>query len=165
MQKERERITNELSNNGYYLFTKDYIYYEIDSTIENNRVNITLGIKNFAYKYSDYSDSIMERAHQRFYVKNIYIQPDFVSKKMDYVKKDTIKIESGTGKEIADSITNKEVDYYILHTEELKYKTKVLLNCVFLRKGELYQLQNVDDTYKRLSELKSFKTPSIIAFI
>ena len=161
MQKERERITNELSNNGYYLFTKDYIYYEIDSTIENNKVNITLGIKNFAYKYSDYSDSIMERPHQRFYVKNIYIQPDFVSKKMDYVKKDTIKIESSTGKEIADSITNKEVDYFILHTADLKYKTKVLLNCVFLRKGELYQLQNVDDTYKRLSELKSFKTINI----
>ena len=161
MQKERERISSELSNNGYYLFTKDYVYYEIDSTIENNRVNITLGIKNYAYKYSDYSDSIMEKPHQRFYIKNIYIQPDFVSKKMDYIQKDTIRIESGTGKEIADSVKGKDVDYYILHTQDLKFKTRVLLGCVFLRKGELYQLQNVDDTYKRLSELKSFKTISI----
>ncbi|MCX6297208.1 MAG: BamA/TamA family outer membrane protein, partial [Bacteroidetes bacterium] len=145
MQLERERISTELSNNGYYLFTKDYVYYEIDSTIENNRVNITLGIKNFAYKYSDYSDSILEKPHQRFYISNIYIQPDFVSKKMDNVKKDTLKIE----------------DYYILHTESLKFKTKVLLNSVFIRKGELYQLQNVEDTYKRISELKSFKTINI----
>lgn len=161
MQKERERISNELSNNGYFLFTKDYVYYEVDSTLPNNKVNITLGIKNYAYKFSDYSDSIVERPHQRFYIRNIYLQPDFVSKKMDYVKKDTIRIESGTGHEIPDSVKNKEVDYYVLHTNELKYKTKVLLNCVFLRKGELYQLQNVDDTYKRLSELKSFKTINI----
>lgn len=161
MQLERERITNELNNNGYYLFTKDYIYFEIDSTIENNRVNITIGAKNYAYKYSDYSDSIVEIAHQRFYIKDIYIQPDFVSKKMDYMKKDTIRIESGTGKEIADSVKGKEVDYFILHTSDLKFKTKVLLNCIFIRKPELYQLQNVDDTYKRLSELKSFKTINI----
>ncbi len=161
MQQERERITNELSNNGYYLFTKDYIYYEVDTTLPDNKINVTLGIKNFAYKYSDYSDSIVERPHQRFYIKNVYIQPDYVSKKMDYLKKDTIRIESGTGKEIADSVKGKEVDYYILHTESLKFKTRVLLNCVFVRKPELYQLQNVEDTYKRLSELKSFKTINI----
>lgn len=161
MQQERERITTELSNNGYYLFTKDYVYYEVDSTLPNNKVNITLGIKNFAYKYSDYSDSIVEKPHQRFYIKNIYIQPDYVSKKMDYLKKDTVRIESVTNKEIPDSVKGKEVDYYILHTESLKYKNRVLLNSIFIRKGELYQLQNVDDTYKRLSELKSFKTINI----
>jgi hypothetical protein len=145
MQKERERITYELNNNGYYLFTKDYIYYEVDSTIANNRINITIGIKKFAYKYSDYSDSIIERPHQRFYINNIYIQPDFVSKKLDYQKKDTL---------IAD-------DYNIIHSEALKFKTKVLLNSVFVRKGELYQLKNVEDSYKRISELKSFKTINI----
>lgn len=145
MQQERERITDELSNNGYYLFTKDYIYYEVDSTIQDHRVNITLGIKNYAYKYSDYSDSIVERPHQRFYISNIYIQPDFVSRKMDGIKKDTLKAE----------------DYFILHTDKLKFKTRVLLNTIFIRKGELYQLKNVEDTYKRLSELKSFKTINI----
>ena len=145
MQKERERITYELNNNGYYLFTKDYIYYEIDSTIANNRINITIGIKNFACKYSDYSDSIVESSHQRFYINNIYIQPDFVSKKLDYQKKDTLKVD----------------DYHIIHSEELKFKTKVVLNSVFVRKGELYQLKNVEDSYKRISELKSFKRINI----
>ena len=146
MQSERERITNELNNTGYYLFTKDYVYYEIDSTIGNRKVNITLGIKNFAYKYSNYSDSIIERPHQRFYINNIYIQPDFISKKADTIpNKDTIK--SG--------------DYYIIHSTKLQYKTRVLLNSVFVHKGELYQLNNVENTYKRISELKAFKTINI----
>ncbi len=145
LQKERERITYELNNNGYYLFTKDYIYYTIDTTIGNKKVNVILGIKNFAHKYSDYADSIVEAPHQRFYVNNIYIQPDFVSKKLDNLQKDTI---------VADG-------YYVLHTGKLRYKTKVLLSSVFIHKGELYQLKNIEDTYKRLSDLKAFKSINI----
>lgn len=145
MQAERERITGELNNNGYFFFTKEYVYYEVDTTIGNRMVNITLGIKNFAKKYSESSDSVVETPHRRYYINNIYIEPDFVSKKYDNVPKDTIKVD----------------DYYILHTKKLRYKTKVLLGSIFIRKGELYQLQNVEDTYKRISELKAFKTINI----
>jgi outer membrane protein assembly factor BamA len=146
LQKERERITSELNNNGYFLFTRDYVHYQIDTTVGKRMVNITLSIKNFAQKYSNYSDSIIETPHKRFYISNIYIQPDFVSKKTDAVsKKDTLFTD----------------DYYIVHSKKLRYKTKVLLNSVFIRKGELYQLKNVQDTYKRLSELNAFKSINI----
>lgn len=145
MQQERERITNELNNNGYYLFTKDYIYYLVDTTNGNKKVNITLGIKNFAKKYSEDSDSIIESPHRRFYIRDIYIQPDYVSKKLENQHKDTIKAD----------------DYFILHTQKLRLKTRVLLNSVFIRKGELYQLKNSEDTYKRLSELREFRTINI----
>jgi outer membrane protein assembly factor BamA len=144
-QSERERITAELNNNGYFFFTKDYIHYEIDTTIGNKKVNVTLGIKNFARKYSETSDSVVETAHRRYYINNIYIEPDFVSKKFDNYPKDTLKVE----------------DYTILHTSRLRYKTRVLLGAIFIRKGELYQFQNVEDSYKRLSELKAFKTINI----
>lgn len=145
IQSERDRVTNILNNTGYYLFTKDYIYYEIDTSIGNRKVNITLGIKNFVKKFDETSDSIIETPHQRFYINNIYIQPDFISKKIDLGAKDTLIIDN----------------YNILHNEKLKYKTKVLLNDIFIRKGELYQLQNVENTYKRLSVLKAFKTINI----
>ncbi len=145
IQKERDRVTAQLNNNGYFLFTKDYIYFEIDTTIGSRKVNITMGIKNFARKFNDYSDSIVEAPHKRFFINNIYIQPDFISKKADDVHKDTLLVEG----------------YNIVHKEKLRYKTKVLLDAVFIRQGELYQLKNVDDTYKRLSELKAFKSISI----
>lgn len=145
LQKERERITTNLNNNGYFLFSRDYIYYEIDTTVGNRRVNVTIGIKNYAKKINDFTDSITETLHQRFYVNNIYIQPDFISRKADTLHKDTTFIDN----------------YNILHTRKLRYKTRVLLNGVFIRKGELYQLKNVEDTYKRLSELKAFKSINI----
>ncbi|MCE9538990.1 MAG: BamA/TamA family outer membrane protein [Bacteroidetes bacterium] len=145
IQAERDRVTNTLNNTGYYLFTKEYIYYKIDTSIGNRKVNITMGIKNYAKKFNEFSDSIVETPHQRFLINNIYIQPDFVSKKNDAEAKDTLIVG----------------DYHILHKEKLKYKTRVLLNDIFIRKGELYQMKNVEDTYKRLSVLKAFKTINI----
>lgn len=146
LQKERDRITNDLLNNGYYLFTKDYVYYEVDTNVGNRKVNITLGIKNFAKKYNDYSDSIVETNHQRFYINKIYIQPDHVQRKQDNTSKDTL---------VAD-------DYTFLYEKNTqpKHKTKVILNAIFIKKG-LFQQINVDDSYKRLAELKAFKSINI----
>lgn len=145
LQAERERITNELNNNGYYFFTKEYIYFQIDTTIGTKKVNITLGIKNFARKYSEVSDSVVETPHRRYYVNDIFIDPDFITHNSGTLKNDTLKVE----------------EYYIVHSKKLRYKTRVLLGAIFIRKGELYQLMNVEDTYKRLSELKAFKTINI----
>ena len=145
LQKERDRITANLNNEGYFLFTRDYIHYQIDTGTDKNKVSVILSIKNYSERFAPGSDSLIERPHQRFYINNVYIQPDFISKKTDLGKKDTIKVD----------------DYFILHSGELRYKLKVLLNAVFIHKGELYQAQNADDTYKRLSELKTFKSINI----
>ena len=145
LQKERERITALLNNDGYYLFTKDYIHYKIDTGETKSKVNITLSIKNFTKKSPEYADSLIQVPHPRFYINRVYIQPDFISKKLDLAQKDTIKAG----------------DYYILHNGRLKYKRRVILNAIFIRKGELYQAHNTQDTYKRLSELKAFKSIDI----
>lgn len=146
LQKERDRITNFLNNKGYYLFTKDYIYYEIDTTIGNKKVNVTLGVKNYIQKINDLNDTLVESTHQRFHIDNIYVQPDFISKKNNSLTKDTLLVD----------------DYFILHTAKLEYKTKVLLDAIFIKKGDLYQLKNVENTYKRISELKAFKAINIL---
>ncbi len=153
--KERERITNELNNNGYYFFTKDYIHYEWDS-IAGRKVDLTMRISNFATKYSEESDSIVESPHKRFYINRVYIETDYVSKKLDLITKDTTRVD-----DYGNESLEKEAPYYILHTNKLRYKTRVLLNSVFIRKKELFQLQNVMDTYKRLQEIKAFKSISI----
>ncbi len=86
IQKERERITTNLNNNGYYLFTQDYIYFQVDTNIGNRKANITIGIKNFAKKLNDQSDSIVESPHQRFIIDNIYIHPNFAFYATDKIK-------------------------------------------------------------------------------
>ena len=153
---ERERITANLNNNGYYLFTKDYIYYQWDSS--DRKARITLGIKNFATKFSENSDSIVESPHERFYINDVFIETDFVLKRQEGFARDTIKVDD-FGKRIVDKNINPS--YYIIHTDKLRYKTRVLLNTIFIHKGEIYRLKTVEDTYKRLQEIKSFKSINI----
>lgn len=43
---ERERLLNLLRNAGYYRFSREYIYFDLDSTIGKHQIDIRIGIKN-----------------------------------------------------------------------------------------------------------------------
>ena len=44
--EERERLTNLLRSNGFYDFNREYIYFDLDSTLGNKQIDIYLGLKN-----------------------------------------------------------------------------------------------------------------------
>ncbi|MFH1004783.1 MAG: BamA/TamA family outer membrane protein [Bacteroidota bacterium] len=144
LQSERDRITDMLRNEGYFYFAKDYIYFEADSAMGEKQIDITIDIKNPIVKVSGEKDSIAEIAHTRYYLGKIYIQINHD----DRIKKtptDTIVVN----------------DYYITSTGHLQYKSNLITNAIFFNTGGLFQQKNVELTYKRLSELKMFRTIQI----
>lgn len=141
LQQERDRITELLRNEGYYQFSKEYIYYEVDSSLGTHEVDVTLGIKNKLIKTGENKDSVMEVPHSRFYLNNIYIYTDY-DPKIKTNPRDSLLID----------------DYYLLSNGPLRYKPSLLMSAVFVSKGELFQQQHADQTYKRLSELKMFRS-------
>ncbi|MBI4947410.1 MAG: BamA/TamA family outer membrane protein [Bacteroidetes bacterium] len=141
LDKERDRITSLLRNEGYFYFAKDYIYFEVDSFLGSHEVDITLGIKNPMMKIPEPKDSIAESTHKRYYLNNIYIQTDYDSKR-NLTPTDTLLVN----------------DYYLLSTGKLIYKPRLITDAVFLVKGDLFQQVNYESTYKRLSELKLFRS-------
>ena len=76
LNKERERITTFLMNNGYKYFNKEFIYFKIDSNLNSNQVNVELRIQNYKYKDPVY-DTILERNHAQYNVMKVEIYPDF----------------------------------------------------------------------------------------
>ena len=149
IQAERDRIEYHLNNEGYYLFTKEFIYFKIDTVSIKGKVNIVVGIKNYIKKAEGLTDSIIESPHRQFYINNIYIETNFSPTKKDSVKTDTL-------------IAGKNGEYTILYNKKIKYKTRVLLDAIFIRKGDLYKFKNVEATYKRLSEIKVFKFINVV---
>jgi outer membrane protein assembly factor BamA len=59
-------------------------------------------------------------------------------------------------------ITGKNGEYTIFYNKKIKYKTRILLDAIFIRKGDLYKFKNVEATYKRLSEIKVFKFINVV---
>lgn len=43
---ERERILNLLKNHGYYDFSREYVYFDLDSTLGNHKIDVSIGLKN-----------------------------------------------------------------------------------------------------------------------
>lgn len=63
MDKERDQITSHLRNNGYFMFTKEYISYEVDTNLRQNKADITLRIDG--------------KRHQKYEIEEVFIYPDY----------------------------------------------------------------------------------------
>ncbi len=146
MQKERDRITENQLNNGYFYFAPEYIYFLADTNLAGPNVNITIGVKMFSEAYSSSIDSLVYKNHPRFYIQNVYVIPEsikeFRGKSNEVYMKDTI-------------------DYHgikILHNNKLKFRKKDLLRDVTVAPGRLYQQDKAEETYKGMSSLRVFKS-------
>ncbi len=146
LQAERDRITENLLNDGYYYFAQEYIHFKVDSNLVGNKVNLTIELKKFSQKYNELNDSLIYLNHPRFTIQNVYIIPetitDFRGRLNDVYMKDTI-------------IYN---DIKILHNNKLKFRLKDLTRDVVLYEGQLYQKNLAEQTYKGLTNLKVFKS-------
>jgi len=146
-QKERERITRVLNDEGFYAFSKSYVHYEIDSGINGHLMNVTIGIKKYKYVDSVYADSEKEASHPRFHIHSIYVQMQYNPATTNiYEAKDTIWVDSTA---------------FIYPAGQLRFHPKRILAKIFFRKGDLYRVSNVEYTYTGLSELKVFRYVNI----
>jgi outer membrane protein assembly factor BamA len=143
MQQERDRITTNLLNNGYYFFESDYIYFDIDSGLPNHMINVTIGNKKFPTFATAEKDSITYINHPRYYVNNIYIITENIkgSYQNEFFK-DTIHHE----------------DLIFLNNYPMKYKYSVITHNIEFFKGQVFQKSLAERTYKRLLNLGVFRT-------
>lgn len=141
LQDERTRITRLLKNKGYFFFSKEYIFFEADTT--GKRVEITLGIKDIEQK--DDNNKTYYTPHQSYTINNIYVR-------LNYDNQLTYQIAS-------DTIIEKEVHF--IDEGSFNFKPKAISRALFLKKNQLYQLQNQELTYQNLSALRAFNFISI----
>ena len=93
LENERKRITNILSDSGYYKFNKDYIIYEADSTRTNDSIDVNLKLMKFRA-----NSKSPEKDHNRYYINKV----NFTSADGDKIKlrrsvlSDNLAIKEGT---------------------------------------------------------------------
>lgn len=71
---ERDRLTALYKNNGYYKFSKEYIHFLADSTLNKRQVDLSVKIKHPQIKLDS---TIVDLNHHKYQLRNIYIQTDF----------------------------------------------------------------------------------------
>ncbi|NVO01757.1 MAG: BamA/TamA family outer membrane protein [Bacteroidetes bacterium] len=151
--KERERITKNIKDLGYYYFSKEFIYFKIDSTMGKNRLDVFLGIKNLVVNKKTDKDTILKKDHSRYLIRRIIVYPDFTVSQNDTTKNDTniIYIQQRSKK-------SKLIEYVFLQKgSDYRVKPRTITQCVFVKPGIYYKLEDVNQTYQRLSDLKIYK--------
>jgi hypothetical protein len=146
-QDERARIEANLKNKGYYNFAKEYIYFEADSAVGNHKVDITLGVKPFILQKT--SDTLVTSEHRKYKIHSVKVVLDR-----------DVALDDEESKGFT------EWNYDSIHFSSVgKLKpvvhTSTLANSVYIRPGQPYHLQTVDETYRHLSSLRVFKFVNI----
>ncbi len=159
LQKERDRISRNLRNEGFYGFSRDYIHFRVDSTIRNNRVDIDILVNNPVKVYRvDRRDSVVTKRHKRYKVDNIYVFPDYLALRSEAVKYDTTvyhqPVNNQNGK---DSLA-----YYFVHREPLRIRPSTIIKNLRFEPGDYYRVSRVEQSYSFLSALRIFRFTNIV---
>ena len=143
--KERIRVTKLLNQNGYYNFSKEYIYYDVDSIEGTYTILDTMVIANVATKLPDGRDTVMN--HVKYRIKDVYFYVDFdpqeaLVEENKYLNKfDTLYYKG----------------FYFLYKDKMKFKPDVLINSNYILPGKLYDISQVAKTQTLITELKLFR--------
>jgi len=150
LQAERTRFEKYVRNKGFYGFSADYISFRVDSTIGNRQVNLYYEIKKLMT--ADSYNRISYVPHPVYQIKNVYIYPDFVPK--DF-------IEGGETYLRGLDTVNYRGYYFITGQKKAQLKYDLILQSLYLKPGEYYNLTNTEQTQSHLMALKAYRLVNI----
>ena len=154
LEKERNRLVEMLKNNGYYAFSKEYIGFQADSLAHKNKISLIMKINSPVVALKDFPDSLINVNHQRFIIRNIYINPDYTSTQSVNTKYDTLSVF--VKKRNSSNISG---TYFFLYKNinHLEIKPKIIARSVFIENSAYYNLVDVQQSYNALSDLRNFR--------
>ncbi|WP_298900374.1 BamA/TamA family outer membrane protein [uncultured Psychroserpens sp.] len=139
---ERDRLTEQLRNSGFYHFGQDYITFAIDTIGTNKKMPTDLIIANRAVRTED---SIRRVPFKVYKVKEVNIFTDFKNENRNSTISDSVKFKG----------------YNLYSFDEMKYRPKAITDAVFINKGDVFKDIDRTRTYRYLSQLQAFRYPRI----
>ncbi len=149
IRDERERITRELRDIGYYNFSREYIFFEVDTTSKPLQANITIRIEDVRSRGQVTADSIVYKRHKRFFISDIYINSNFIDVRGEApAQNDTLAYHAKK-----DTATIVGPDFYQIYRQDLRLRPIVLWRSLYIHPGEPYSQKYINLTYNRLQNL------------
>ena len=131
LKAERDRVETDMKNNGFYFFGKEYVAFDLDTSIIPFTVNVTMRINQI-------NDST---PHQQFWINDIYVTTDF-------------GIDLVSGPVHRDTLTINE--FHFINKKKV-IRPAVVLDNTFIKHNQLYSKTNYVKTVKALSSLAIYK--------
>ncbi len=146
LHQERQRLTRHLKNEGFFNFTRDFIFFQVDSTLNTNQVDLEVIINNPRRQFARHRDSLEVVPHKRFKINNVYVFPEYRRLSPDREYADTTLFTA-----------ENEAFYTFLHNNPLEIRPGTIANNILFEPGEMYNLQRLEQTHHYLAGLRNFR--------
>ena len=130
-KRERERIDNDLKEAGYFYFSPDYLIMQVDSTIGNNKVDLTVRVKDIA----------PDAGLKPYTINEINLYPTYSLRRDSALRRSTPEVYN---------------DFNIYDRRQM-YKPKLFDRLVFFKKDELYNRRDHNQSLNRLVNIGAFQ--------
>ncbi len=134
LEAERTRMTSLINNEGYYKFNKDYITFTADTLLDSYQVWLTCNIA--PYTAGDGSQAL----HPVYEVNEVNFMPELSDTVRGHFEKD---------------------GYGFYHSGKTIVNPALLIDNTYVKPGELYSDNKVQQTYQSLGRLSALKNASI----
>ena len=143
LNDQRNLITERLKNSGYFYFSRDNIYYEVDSNFMDHTMEITMRLKTTPLSF------------KKYYIRDIHIYPDYSIFKMNSRPVDSaqLTVEAGMRKRL------NTWDFHYFDKPQVKPQT--FSRSIYIIEGLPYNLRSVTNTYKALANYRLFRNVNI----
>ncbi len=148
LHQERQRMTRYLKNEGFFNFSRDFIFFQVDSTLNNKQVDLEVIIDSPRARFDRHPDSLRMLSHKRYKINNIYIYPEYRRFDPDIPYADTTRFVNNQ---------NPERAYTFMHNEPLKIKPSTIANNILFEPGELFNQERLEQTHHYLAGLRNFR--------
>jgi len=149
LDTERERIANRFRQSGYYNFSKDFLTYSVDSTLNLHKVDIQLELRDYLNGSNDSNDSIGKIIFKRFKINKVfyYINTDLA------ITPDT-SVNGGL-----DTVQFR--NFILISPKKRILKLDALVQNTFINPTAFYSDRSVERTYSALNVLGPIKYTNI----
>lgn len=138
---ERNRITSQLREMGYYKFNKEYIVYDLDTALTGNLLNVNISLRN---------PTLFTR-HERYVTGSVLVEVR--NSLLDtLVRKEGIDFR---GKDVY------QIDGKKIYLAGLKINPEIVARAVLLDSGQFFKQSEVEGTIKNVTALQVFKSITI----
>jgi len=139
---ERERVTDNLLNNGYYRFNKEFFNYTADTARNTYQVDLTMHLKP-AMK-----DSVVI-PYQQYTIGNVNFVTDY----------DVLQRDIHEALNASDSVHYR--NYAVYFRDKQYIRPRVLAHNNWIETGDLYSEQNIQKTYNNFGRMSTLRYTNV----
>ncbi len=148
LHQERQRLTRHLKDQGFFNFSRDYIFFQVDSALSQQQVDLDVIVNSPRVRSAQHPDSSRFKPHKKYLINNIYVYPENAMPSPGHPPADTTLFRVAGHKDLV---------YTFLHNRPMQIRPKTIASNIMLEPGELYSISRVEQTHYALAGLRNYR--------